>query len=165
MYKKTGYRQMLRDRTPRVIILALKWCKATTSWVDHVYDTQIGIFADKEERNKTTRLLLGLDKGSRVFNFEDTIAEDNMTSEEISYWNTVKMWVSWFQQKYAYIENAYKISKNKGDSIEDIKIDIMKSYLYSYCPTQNDSDKEKERKNAFINKLCDYLIDCFENRI
>jgi hypothetical protein len=39
----------------------------------------------------------------------------------------------------------------------------MLNWLSDYFPTKEDNAKEREQKNAYVNKLADYLIDCFEN--
>ena len=156
---------MLRDRTPKIVIFALKWCKAQEAWLNHVYNNWIWLYKSNEERLSVTKKLLGLDKKPRQFVFKDTIMWDNFTQEEKNSWENVVSWVSWFQKNYAYIENAYSISKVKGKDIVDIKLEIMQNYLTEYCPTQKDRGKEKERKSIFVNKLCDFLINCFENRI
>ena len=156
---------MLRDRTPKIVIFALKWCKAQEKWLNHVYDNWIWIYASKKERLNATRRLLGLDKNPRKFIFEDTILWDNFSEEEEKQWKTIVGWVSWFQSCYAYIENTYNISKKVGKSIEDTKLEIMFNYLTAFCPTPEDNAKKRKRKNEYVNKLCDFLIDCFENRI
>ena len=156
---------MLRDRTPKIVIFALKWCKVTEAWLDHVYNNWIWLYKSNEERLGVTKKLLGLDKKPRHFVFKDTIFWDDFTTEQKESWEAVVEWVSWFQKNYAYIENAYNISKVKGKDIVDIKLEIMEAYLSDFCPTSEDSDKEQERKSAEVNKLCDFLINCFENRI
>lgn len=161
--KKTGYREMLRDRCPKVVSHALKWCGVKEAWLDHVYENFIWMYCDNEERLKATKLVLGINEHEMKFVFEDTICEDNLTTEEKQKWNKVKHWVSWFQREYAYIENAYSISKTKGKDIRDIKLEIMKNYLQWMCPNNTDDEETKQRKNTAVNKFTDYLIDCFEN--
>ena len=41
--KKLGYKEMLRDRCPKMVNYALKWRKAKEKWIDHVYSNFIGI--------------------------------------------------------------------------------------------------------------------------
>lgn len=156
---------MLRDRTPAVVIFALKWCKATNEWVDHAYKNFVKIYASKKERDNAVRILLGIDHDPRKFVFEDTIDWDNISNEEKSHWEYVTGWVSWFQSKHSYIQNAYEISKKVGKDIADIKLEIITKYLSIYCPTTKDSDKVRELKNKFVNALADFLIDTFENQI
>jgi hypothetical protein len=112
-----------------------------------------------------TREILGIDKTRRQFIFEDTIDWENLSEEETSKWKNVTGWVSWFQKKYAYIENAYILSKQQGKSLLEIKYEIMNSYLTSMFPTKQDTQEQKEQKNKKINELLDFLIDCFEDRI
>lgn len=165
MKNNTGYKQMLRDRTPKVVDFALKWCKCKEAWLEHVYKNYIWIYSSNEERNKVTRQLLGLNKNPHVFNFADTIQKDNLSDEEKTYWEDVEKWVSWFQKQYAYIENAYCTSKTVGKDIVEIKLEIISTYLRSMCPTKEDDTETRNRKNDNVNRLTDFLIDCFENRI
>lgn len=165
--KNTGYREMLRDRCPKIVGYALKWCKAKESWLDHVYKNFIWIYSDSNERLKATYSILGYDEKhkNRKFNFADTISYDNLSEEEKSKWKNITSWVSWFQKQYAYIKNSYCISKQKSSNIEQIKLDIISTYLKSMCPTKEDDAKVREQKNKNVNALADFLIDCFENRI
>lgn len=156
---------MLRDRTPKVVNFALKWCKCKEMWLNHVYENWIRIYSSKEERNKTTRMLLGLDKNPRQFIFADTIMKDNLTEEEKDFWENVINWVSWFQLQYGYIENTYCISKKLGKDIVKIKLEIISKYLHNLCPTEEDNTETRSHKNDYVNKLTDFLIDCFENNI
>lgn len=165
MKKNTGYREMLRDRCPKLVSYALKWCKAKEKWLDHVYNNWIWIYSSNEERYGAAKAILGIDGKKMQFNFVDTILWDNMSSEEKDYWTKVCGWVSWFQQKYAYIKNTYDILNSTGKDISTIKLRIIHDYLMLMCPTTQDSDEVKEEKNRYINSLVDYLIDCFENRI
>ena len=64
---------MLRNRLPDYVDLALKWCKVKELWINHVYDSQINIYADKQERYNATRIALGLSSKERIFKFEDSI--------------------------------------------------------------------------------------------
>ena len=165
MITNTGYRNMLRDRLPKVVNFALKWCKVKEAWIDHAYKSWIWVFSDKKLRLSMTREILGIDKTRRQFIFEDTIDWENLSEEETSKWENVTGWVSWFQKKYAYIENAYILSKQQGKSLLEIKYEIMNSYLTSMFPTKQDTQEQKEQKNKKINELLDFLIDCFEDRI
>ena len=163
----TGYREMLRDRVPKVVNYALKMHKCKEKWLTHVYKNWIWIYSDKDMRDNATRELLGLDERGKPthFKFEDTILWDNLSIQETKYWKSISRWVSWFTQKYQYIENDYTISKKTGKDIREIKYDIMIRYLDFMCPTEEDTDEERKEKNELINKFVDYLIDCFENRI
>lgn len=126
----TGYKAMLRDRVPFVVNLALKWCNAKGNWVDHVYDSQISIYAAKEDRYDATRHVLGLKKHNREFDFHKSIDWDNITSEESEYWRQIEVWVTWFKVNHIYIKNIYDGSVEKGKPIDAIK-DEIKNYLSS----------------------------------
>lgn len=156
----TGYREMLRDRCPKVVSLALKYCKAKETWLDHVYKSWIWIYQSKEERLKAAKTLLG--SKSKPFCFEDTIDWENLNNEQKAYWKGISKKVSWFQNKYAYIQNAYSISKSKGYKIEDIKYEIMLNFMLEMCPSSQDSAETKKKKNKEVNELADFLINSFE---
>lgn len=167
MKKNTGYREMLRDRLPKVVNYALKYVKCKERWLDHVYRNWIWIYSDNDMRNKATRRLLGLDKKGKPtkFVFEDTILWDNLSKEEEKYWKDVSKWVSWFCDKHMYIQDSYDKLVSSGKDIIEIKQYIMRNYLLPLCPTTEDSDEVKAEKTVIVNDLCDYLIDTFENRI
>lgn len=164
MITNTGYRNMLRDRLPKMVNLALLWCKSKEKWLDHVYHNWIWLYKDNEERLNATRTILGIDKkGKAHFNFEDTILWDNLTIEEKIHWKKVTAWVSWFRRWYQYVENTYTISLNAGHSISEIKLEIMRDYLSDMCPTTEDSAEVREQKNKRINAFVDFLIESFES--
>jgi hypothetical protein len=156
----TGYKEMLRDRCPKVVSLALKYCKAKETWLNHVYKNWIWIYKSKKERLDATKRLLG--SKSKPFCFADTIDWENLNKEEKSYWETIQTWVSWFQNKYAYMQNAYSISKSKGYKVEDIKYELMLNFMLELCPSSQDDTKTKKMKNKKVNELADFLIESFE---
>lgn len=165
---------MLRDRIPNFVNFALKWCKAKEAWLTHVYKNHIWLFVSNEERLAATRQVLGYHKDRpREFKFEDTIAwesliddnrvkDEDLTPEYKQYWDKITPWVSWFTTTVPDIWDTYKLCKNKGTDITDIKRTIMLNYLYSYCPTKEDNEETRKKKNKYINDLTDFLIDCFE---
>ena len=53
-----GYRQMLCDRMPQTLDIALRWCKAKNKWVDYVYDNTIKKYPQKE-RSRAVKQVLG----------------------------------------------------------------------------------------------------------
>jgi hypothetical protein len=165
MINKTGYRQMLRDRLPRYVNDALKWCKVKEAWLDHVYKNFIWIYSNNEERLAETRRVLGYKEYSpREFKFEDTIDWDNLNNDETKRWKEVQQWVSWFTTTVPYIEDDYISYKKKGQTLLVIKQTLMIKWFKWLFPTLEDSIKTIEKKNKDINAILDYLIDCFENR-
>lgn len=123
--KNTSYKKMLRDRLPLLVSAALKWCKAKECWINHVYDNFINIYADKELRYEATRIMLGISSKYRNFEFDKTIAWDNLIDEEIDSWKSVKSWVEWFQKHAMDIKDEYDLYKFDCDEnkIEDYLID------------------------------------------
>ena len=160
--KQTGYKGMLRDRCPKVVDYALKWCKAKERWIEHTYNRFIKIYANKDNRNNATRIVLGIGKKHKEFDFDKSIDWDNITQEEKDYWSRVSSWVTWFRTYYAYVEQTYRFSKNSGKDMFSIKVDIINSYLSKLLPAQDMSEEEKQAKYNYVDKLVDYLIECFE---
>lgn len=172
MKKSTGYKEMLRDRCPKVVDFALKWCQAKERWLDLVYNTYIKEGWEEyskndkllRTRNQTklavTRMLLGMKKGKpKLFVFDTTIAWKDLTEEEDTYWRWVSGWVRWFMEKFAYIENTYKISRSVGKSEFDCKVEIIQKFLQSELP-DNVDDKESL---DYVDRLVDYLVKCVES--
>lgn len=163
--RNSGYKGMLRDRCPEVVNYALKWQKAKERWINHAYVNFIKFYVDNKERYHTTRIILGLAKFYRNFDFNKSIDWENLTEEETKYWKRVSSWVRWFMKNYAYIENLYSISRQAGKDEMEIKIQIINSYLSTLLPTKEDSNEEKRAKYEYVDKLVNFLIDCFEKRI
>lgn len=141
----TSYKEMLRDRLPHTINIALKWCKAKERWIEHTYKHFIWIFENKQNRYDATRIVLGISKKERNFNFHSTIDWYNLSEEEKSYWTSVESWVNWFRTKYIYIQNEYNNSLALELELDVIKQKIKKNFL---------SQLDEEWQD----KLCNYLI-------
>ena len=139
---RTGYKEMLRNRLPYVVDLALKWCKAKDKWLDHVYKNFIGILLDDADRKKVTRTILGINKGKpRHFNFHQSILwEDfSMTKEEREYWTWVEGWVSWFRSTYGWIECKYKNLHTTEEYDEEVFIETLKrTYFANMAPEEQE---------------------------
>lgn len=140
-----GYKGMLRDRLPKTVDIALKWCKAKERWINHTYDNFIGIFSENKEKDNATKVILGISTRYKSFDFHKTIMWDNMTALEISYWKNVESWVNWFRTNYIYIQNEVNNSLVLGIEIDVIKQKIKKNFLSKL-------DEEWQEK------LCNYLI-------
>lgn len=122
---------MLRDRVPQTVNYGLKWCKAKNAWLEHVYSKFIKIYVDVNERDKATRLILGLRRGKPYnFNFHKTIDWENLSTEDKVYWNWVEQWIIWFEKMYIYIQNVYDLEAGSKDIdlkfIEEIKTKWLK---------------------------------------
>ena len=171
--KKPGYREMLRDRCPKIVSYALKWQKAKEQWIDHTYNYFVKIIGEERKDDKIirsvsdnkkaiARILLGIVDGKvKRFEFDKTIDWDNLTDEETTYWKKVSAWVNWFRTTYAYIENTYDVSLKTGKSEINIKVEIINTYLGWLMPKKDDSDELKQAKYDYVDKFVDYLIRCF----
>lgn len=165
MKKTTGYKGMLRDRCPKTVNYALKWQKAKERWIDHAYNNFIKFYVKKEDRKNATRIILGISKFYRNFDFNKSIDWDNITEEETKYWKTVSSWVNWFRKYYAPIKSAYEISHEAGKNDFDIKVSIISRYLSALQPKNTDEESTKQEKYKYIDNLVDFLFKCFEERI
>ena len=65
----SGYRQMLCDRMPQTLDIALRWCKAKNKWVDYVYDHFIQKYP-QNERSRAVKQVLGL---TNYYNIDEII--------------------------------------------------------------------------------------------
>lgn len=163
--KTSGYKGMLRDRVPKVVNYALKWQKAKERWIDHAYTNFIKIYVDNKERNHSTRIILGIAKFYRNFEFDKSIDWDNLTDEDTLYWKRISSWVKWFTKNYAYIENMYEISRQNGKDEMSIKIEIINGYLSALLPSEDMDEETKQAKYKYVDDLVDFLIKCLNNRI
>lgn len=127
--KSTSYKEMLRDRVPKTVELALLFCKCKNLWIDHVYDNFIRIHVHKKDRYDATRICLGISGRNRDFNFSKTIMWDNMSEEETADWTNVCTWVEYFQENYQIAENEVKLAKITNPEIwyQDIEKLVIKA--------------------------------------
>ena len=131
----TGYRAMLRDRLPLVVNIALKWNNSKVAWIEHVYKNFIAIYDSNKERDNACRIVLGIKKNHKQFNFHNTIDWDNLKSESTnryetkSHWKFVENWVDWFSKMYAYMENTYINDITSGCDKNKAKLNLKHKYL------------------------------------
>lgn len=104
---------MIRDRCPKVVDIALKWCKAKERWIDHVYKNFVNpllyeividsngktklVRSTNEVRKNAVRCVLGIADRNRNFDFYKTICWENLDDDEVKYWESIYSWVNWFQ--------------------------------------------------------------------
>lgn len=55
----SGYKQMIRDRMPQILNVALTYCKAKNRWIDYVYENNIKKYP-KEKRSDAVKIALGI---------------------------------------------------------------------------------------------------------
>lgn len=153
-----GYRQMLRDKMPSMMDLALRYCKAKADWIEHCYNNFIRV-VPQEERSTVVKEMLGIakkpgckkvltqddyimlalygykrkqiatpDKSKLYYTFKETINWDKLEPSEVEFWEGVCKIVDWFSKTYAYIENDYRISKSIGRSSSEIEQELQDKY-------------------------------------
>lgn len=148
-----GYKSMIRDRVPRTVNIALKWCKAKEKWINRVFSLSAALYTTKDEKNSAVRKQLGIHEGKQNFNFAESIDLEltkrdrfNRITGEDKYWIWVNGWVNWFCENYAYLENAYNIgSRFDGGKMWEAQ------FICRYAKALGE-DAEK---------LACYLIKCF----
>lgn len=146
---KTCYKEMVRNRVPKVVDFALKWCKAKNRWIEHVYEHFINIYVDKDERKRATHAVLGLHKGKPInFDFHKSIFWDHFdaTDDEVEYWEYVESWVDWFRSYFIYMNDVYMNSESEEECKNKLKTSFLKN------------TEESER-----DKLANFIIDCCKN--
>lgn len=144
---------MIRDRVPRTVNIALKWCQAKEKWINRVFSLSAALYTTKDEKNSAVRKQLGIHEGKQNFNFAESIDLEltkrdrfNRITGEDQYWIWVNDWVNWFCENYAYLENSYNIT-SKFNEKEAWRIKFVSKYTESL-------GEEAE-------KLAYYLIKCF----
>ena len=147
MKKRTGYREMIRDRIPEVVNYALIWCKSKDKWISYVYKEWVWVFANSAERNKATRNIMGLNERYPAFNFDNPRDWSNLSDEDKTHWKWVKGWVDWFTVYYKFIKQTYESLIQKDLSKEEIKSKLASAYF---------EDLDSNTKD----KLSEYLIAC-----
>lgn len=141
---KTGYKEMLRDRLPVYVDIALKWCHVKELWINHVYNSQINIYADKQERYNATRIVLGLSSKERIFKFEESIDWAWASEEEKERMRPAIGWVNFFKHYFPYIENAWEINLSLGKTEQEFIQELSSGYL------KNVSKSIKDKLAKFI---------------
>jgi hypothetical protein len=136
---KTGYKEMLRDRLPDYVDLALKWCRVKELWINHVYNSQINIYADKPERYNATRIVLGLSSKERIFKFEESIDWVWASEEEKARMRPAIGWINFFKTIFPYIENKWKVNLSLGKTEQEFIDELSSGYL----KTVNESVRNK----------------------
>jgi hypothetical protein len=136
---KTGYKEMLRNRLPDYVDLALKWCRVKELWINLVYNSQINILVNKQDRYNTTRIILGLSSKSRVFDFEDSIDWTWISEEERARMRPAVGWINFFKVNFPYIENKWKVNLSLGKTEQEFIEELSSGYL----KTVNDSVRNK----------------------
>lgn len=166
-----GYKQMIRDRMPRIIDLALMWCKAKGRWIDHVYENIVKKYP-QDKRSTAVKIVLGIKqqyKRQEIYDyfryvklmpvkpeqmyaipkddlfmpFKDTINWQSLDPEMYEYWKSVVAWVNWFRTQHMCIEDTYRHSLSFGNDLETTKSILMSKYNMN-------------------KKLTDYIIKSFK---
>lgn len=149
---KTGYKEMLRNRIPVYVDIALKWCHSKERWLNLVYNTQINIFVDKQERYNAIRIVLGLSSKNRSFDFEQSLDWEYLSEDDKLILNPVKGWISWFKNYFLYLDNKYKTNLSLGMTDEET--------IEEWC---SDSGLLKTVDTSIRRKLATFVLNYLKN--
>lgn len=126
--KRTDYRQMIKDRIPHTVNLALIWCKAKTNYVEHVYSQSIRFLRkDKLALRKQMYELFGKPGYYNQYEFDKTIMWDNLNEADTQYWEEVSKWVKFFETNSIPIQTIHKELTILKYSEQDIKERLCKT--------------------------------------
>lgn len=128
-----GYKQMLRDRMPKLLDLALRWCKAKNRWIDYVYENIVKKNS-VEKRSNVVKIILGIKqdyKRQEIYDKLRYVEFKDVTREQVN-----KIPKSELYMKFSKTINWQKLSREDPEMFEYWKIVtewvdwFSKSYLY-----------------------------------
>lgn len=121
---KTGYREMLRDRIPEYVDIALLWCNTKGRYIDLIYQNQIKIYVDKQERYRATLSILNVYPIKKEFDFDKSIDWENLSVEDSNTLKYTSRWVTWFKYSIVYIKDVcikrFLSGTNNEDTISEL---------------------------------------------
>ena len=144
---KTNYRQAIRNRCPRTVDLALKWCKAKDNWVEYIYETYFSFLKDNKSKNDQ------LDGIFKQFDFAKNIEWKTLDKPELYYWSQVTDWIEWFTKTLLPISETYKDLCAKELDAQYIEVLITKRYLLSI-----DEKNQKRLYKLLINHIQQHYV-------
>lgn len=170
----SGYKQMIRDRMPQMLDLALTYCKAKGRWIDYVYDHIVKKYP-KEKRSNAVKIVLGIKqrwkrqeiydhmryvqfrkditrkqvdeipKSELFMNFEDSIDFIDLYEKDAEMYLYWKTITEWV--------NWFKLSY--------ISIKDTYQHMTNWSMTENEKKVILMDKYGIDNKLATYLIKTF----
>ena len=107
-----GYKQMIRDRMPLMLDLALKWCKAKERWINYVYDNVVKRYP-KDKRSIVVKQILGIKqrwKRQEIYDQLRYVEFKSVTKEQIENIPKAELYM-----KFADTIDWAKLSKEDPD--------------------------------------------------
>lgn len=169
-----GYKQMLRDRMPLMLDLALRWCKAKNRWIDYVYDNMIKKYP-LNKRSVVVKQILGIKQRWKRQEIYDQIKYNELKPVTMDQVNAIPK--SELCMKFKDTIDWEKLSLEDSDMYNywlavAAWVDwFSTSHLiindtYDYWRTWKLSDEEIKQiimsKYEIDSKLADYLIKSFK---
>lgn len=169
----SGYKQMLRDRMPEILDMALTYCKAKSRWIDYVYANIIKKYS-KDKRSTVVKIILGIKqkyKRQEIYDQLRYVEFKDVTREQVN--NIPK---SELYMKFSQTVLSKKLREENPDMYEYWNIIsewvdwFSKSYLkvkdtYNHAKEWKMSDHEIKvilmDKYSIDSRLANFLIKSF----
>lgn len=174
MKQNYGYRQMLRDRMPKILSLALMWCKAKERWIEYVYNNKVKKY-DKEKRSLIVKQLLGIKQLYKRQEIYDTLRYSelvNVTREQVDNIPRSELFMKFsesinFTELYMEDPNMYLYWKSVAEWVDWFSMTYASiENTYNHSRSWKISDVEIRAilmdKYKIDGKLADYLIKSFK---
>lgn len=157
---KQGYKQMLRDRMPKILDLALRWCKAKNRWIDYVYENNVKKHS-KENRSNVVKVLLGIKQQYKRQEIHDQIKYDELKPITMEQVNRIPK--SELHMKFSRTIDWQKLSREDSKMVEYWKIvaEWVDWFSTSYAIIE-DTYNHSRRWNMSDNEIKTILMDKYE---
>lgn len=169
-----GYKEMLRDRMPLMLDLALRWCKAKERWINYAYDNVIKK-NPRDKRSIAVKVILGIKqkwKRQEIYDQLRYVELKPVTREQVN-----KIPKSALCLKFQDTINWRKLSEEDPDMYDYWKTvaswvewfstsHLVVENTYDHCKQWGMSDDEivpiLMSKYGIDSKLANYLIKSFK---
>ena len=171
-----GYKPMLRDRMPKMLDLALRWCKAKNRWIDYVYNNIVSKYP-LEKRSSIVKTILGIKQYYKRQEIYDHIRYNEFKSVTMKQINSIpkselymkfKDTINWNKLLLEDLD-MYKYWEDVAEWVDWFStsyIAIESTYNYWTSKRWNVSDNEVKKiishKFGISIKLTNFLIKSFK---
>ena len=170
----SGYKQVITDKMPQMLDLALIYCKAKSRWIDYVYEHIVKKYP-KDSRTNAVKIALGIKQRWKRQEIYDHLRyvqfNKNVTKKQVDNIPKSKLFMSFedtidFDDLYKTDVEMYYYWKAVATWVDW----FSKSYIairdsYQHMTSWNMSEHEKKiilmDKYGIDNRLATYLIKTF----
>lgn len=165
---------MLRDRMPKILDLALRYCKAKERWIDYVYNNMVKKMS-KEKRSTVVKKILGIKQQYKRQEIYDAVKYGELkpiTMEQVNSIPKSKLYMNFSETidwQKLYVEDPdmyeyWKIVASWVDWFSTSHISIQDTY--DHCRSWSMSHSEivgiLMSKYGIDKKLTEFLIKSFK---